>query len=172
MSDLICMDGDRTFETSNAVLALFADSVRIERRTNGWHVTWIDYYKTLVRRRWMTRGQDFYPVWSDIYPGGGTSTTAIAQLIRWNQHKPMLPLSSWKYWCGPKCRLGRDNGERIIEMLYAAEYPEVVDCVLCGNEIVDGLDWWSLYGVTGPCCGMSSGCKQVRTKAKKQETQP
>lgn len=142
---------------ANKALAAFA-SVQIERRPSGWWVTWTKSDGESVERRWMTRGgQDFYPVWSRIYPGGGTSSTALSQLIRWCAGKPVLPLATWQYWAGERVKL---LGPEVVEWLRAGGYPEVAKCVLCGNEIHGGMDWWNLHGDSGPCCGWMNGCRQ------------
>jgi hypothetical protein len=140
----------------NQVLSGFAKA-NIERRTNGIFVSW-DSNKGLVSRRWQCRGgQDFYPVWSRIFPGGGTSTTALSQLVRWIQNKPVLPISTWRYWAGEKVKL---LSQRFVDDLQNGGYPIHVKCVLCGNIIEGNLDWWHLGKVSGPCCGWTSGCRQ------------
>jgi len=142
-------------EMANRVLAYFSRA-NIERRKNGWYVSW-NGSGGKVTRRWQTRGQDFYPVWSHIYPGGGTSCTALSQLIRWCGDKPVLPIATWQYWAGEQVKL---LGSEAIAVLREAGYPETSKCVLCGIEITKSLDWWSLNGVTGPCCGWTTGCRQ------------
>lgn len=47
-----------------------------------------------------------------------------------------------------------------VEMLAAGGYPAEVNCVLCGFP-TEGLDWWHLGDVVGPCCGMRRGCEQT-----------
>lgn len=144
-------------EVANKVLADFSIA-SFERRENGWYVSWDGYGSNgKVSRRWQTRGQDFYPVWSSIYPGGGTSCTALSQLIRWCGGKPVLPLATWTYWSGERVKL---LSPAAVELLRAGGYPEVAKCVLCGAEIHGGMDWWSLNGDSGPCCGWKSGCRQ------------
>lgn len=144
-------------ELANQVLSSFVKA-RIEQRPGFPHfvVCWTSFGKE-VRKRWMTRGQDFYPVWKHDYPGGGTSSTALSQLIRWLQGKPVLPIESWRYWASETCKLLPRSA---VETLLAGGYPEFADCVLCHQRIEGGLDWWSLKGVSGPCCGRTSGCRQ------------
>jgi hypothetical protein len=147
---------------ANRVLDCFAEGTivcYVEGR--GVQVSWRRHGETLYRR-WATRGQDFYPIWYRQWGHGGTASTALAQLVRWVQGKPVLPLSTWRYWFGDKCRLARDRGDEGIKALIHAEYPDVARCVLCHEPITGGMDWWSLDGVTGPCCGMRSGCMQGR----------
>ena len=117
-----------------------------------------------VFRRWQCRhGQDFYPTWSRLWGHGGTACTALAQLIRWIQGRPVLPMSTWRYWAGEKCRLAREDGDELIARLTHANYPEHAHCVLCGREL-HGLDWWNLDGVSGPCCSWTNGCRQSPTQ--------
>jgi len=148
-------------DVANIVLASFFDG-RIERRKGGMYVCWTDRYNGDVAKRWQCRGQDFYPVWHHKYPGGGTSSTALSQLIRWVQGKPVLPISTWRMWASERCKLLPIEA---VHQLIVGGYPQSVDCVLCKNQIEGGLDWWSLDGVSGPCCGYTSGCRQrVLTK--------
>lgn len=114
-------------------------------------------------RRWLTRGGDFYPVWSHKWPYGGTSCTALSQLVRWIQGRPVLPLSTWRYWCGPRVQLARDRGDALIARLVHAQYPERAHCVLCGR-LLESFDWWSLNKVSGPACNYTEGCRQKPTE--------
>ena len=109
--------------------------------------------------QWVTRGNDFYPTWHGRRgPWGGTTSTAMSQLIYWCQGKAVLPLSSWQYWCGPTVLLGREKGDEIVTTLQDGGYPVAVTCVVCGKPPV-GMDWWSLNGVSGPCCRHADGCR-------------
>lgn len=140
------IDLDIRLKVANAALSTFSIA-QIERRKGGFYVTWTLGDKT-TSKRWMCRGQDFYPVWSHKYPGGGTSTTALAQLIRWCRNQPVLPISTWKHWASDNVKLVTQD---TIDMLLDGGYPSEVKCVRCGKPPV-GLDWWSLDGVSGPCC--------------------
>lgn len=141
-------------EIANEVLKDFS-CVQLEKLKGGMYVSW--NIKKPIRRRWQCRGQDFYPVWHNIYPGGGTSSMALAQLIRWCQDKPVLPLTSWRWWSGESVAL---VSKEAVDKLESACYPKVVKCVLCRNDIVGSMDWWSLNKVSGPCCSHLSGCRQ------------
>jgi hypothetical protein len=129
---------------------------RIEKRPGGWYVCWSNKYQGDVAKRWQCRGQDFYPVWSHKYPGGGTSSTALSQLIRWLGGKPVLPISTWRWWASERCQLLPMES---VETLFAGGYPEWSPCVLCGTR-PESIDWWSLNGVSGPCCSFTTGCRQ------------
>jgi hypothetical protein len=122
-------------------------------------VSWPAYQREGMRenKRWQTRGQDFYAIWHHKYPGGGTSMTALSQLVYWVLGKPVFPIATWRYWAMPTVNLVRAAD---VEQLLADGYPEHVDCVLCGDRIEGGMDWWSLDGVIGPCHTMRSGCRQ------------
>lgn len=146
--------------TANAVLATFNRS-QIEPRPGGFYVCWEGRGGPMAKR-WICRGgQDFYPMWSHQWPGGGTAITALSQLIRWLRGQPVLPIGTWHYWASEKLKL---LPKEAIEQLRDGGYPERADCVLCGNEINGQLDWWNLDGVSGPCCGWTSGCRQKPTK--------
>lgn len=136
-------------DVANEVLNSFSSAL-IEKRKNGIYIIF-RYRDELISRRWQCRGQDFYPVWKRKYPGGGTSCIALSQLIRWVQNKPVLPLSSWEYWSGDSCRLVPKES---VEILKSNKYPQEVKCVRCEKEIIKGIDWWNLNGVSGPCCYM------------------
>jgi hypothetical protein len=75
----------------------------------------------------------------------------------------VLPLSTWRYWFNDKCRLARDRGDEGIKALIHGGYPDEAICVLCNQPIAGGMDWWSLKGVTGPCCGWTTGCRQKQS---------
>lgn len=146
---------------ANRVLDCFAEGTILSHVPGqGVVVSWRRYDGELIFRRWATRGQDFYPIWNRHWGHGGTACTALAQLVRWIKGQPVLPLSTWRYWFGDKCQLARDRGDEGIRALIHAEYPDVALCVLCRQPITGGMDWWSLDGVTGPCCGWTTGCRQ------------
>ena len=161
------MTPDRSFlvPMANRVLDCFADGTivsYIERR--GVVVSWRPYNGgEIIYRRWQTRGQDFYPTWYKRWGHGGTACTALAQLVRWIQGKPVLPLSTWRYWFGEKCQLARDRGDEGIKALIHGGYPDAAICVLCNQPIAGGMDWWSLDNVSGPCCGWTTGCRQKKS---------
>jgi len=111
--------------------------------------------------QWVTRGNDFYPTW-DCGPWGGTTSTAMSQLIRWCQGKPVLPLGCFQYWCGEGIRLAGERGDELVAHLKASGYPAEVTCVVCGEK-PHGLDWWSRDGVSGPCCKHDGGCRYGKT---------
>ena len=86
-------------------------------------------------------------------PCGGTGFQAIAQVIRYIRDLSRLPLCTWEYWSGETVKLGSKSA---VDLIRAAGYddPAKTRCVLCGTNdyATRGLDWWSLDGVTGPCC--------------------
>lgn len=152
---------DAQLEVANRVLATFAPESRIARRHGRWYVFWKLGDGKETWRRWSTRGQDFYPVWSRRWPHGGTACTALSQLIRWLQGKPVLPISTWRYWGMPAINLVRGDA---VQTLLDGGYPEHADCVLCHQRIDGGIDWWHLGNVSGPCCGWTTGCRQQPVK--------
>jgi hypothetical protein len=155
---------DRGFRVpmANRVLDCFAEGTIVSYiEGRGVVVSWRSYNGgEIIYRRWQTRGQDFYPTWSNKWGHGGTACTALAQLVRWIQGKPVLPLSTWRYWFGDKCRLARDRADEGIKALIHGGYPDAAICVLCNQPISGGMDWWSLDNVSGPCCGWTTGCRQ------------
>lgn len=153
---VIAIDKEAKLKAANAVLAIIAHETRLELK--GKRVIVEFPYQGLIKRQWQTRGQDFYPVWYSKFGSGGTVTTALSQLVRWIQGKPVLPMGTWRYWTGPVVAMGRENGPSIIEILAQAGYPEQVNCVRCGEPVTAGLDWWSLNGVSGPAHGWKQGC--------------
>lgn len=152
-------------EVCNEVLKSFANETYLELSGTG-HVLvcWSTYRDVSYRKRWQTRGQDFYPVWHRRWAHGGTACTALAQLVRWVQGKPVLPISSWEYWAGERCKLLRSGPGpgKVIEILRLNGYPEQAHCVLCGIHLDRSFDWWSLNGVSGPCCDWTHGCRQKK----------
>lgn len=151
---------DTRIDAANEVLKSFAPGTSL-RLESGYVVVEWKNHRGPQSKRWMTRGQDFYPVWHQSWGHGGTASTALAQLVRWIQGKPVLPLATWQYWSGERCRLLRQgDSQTALQTLLDAGYPDKAACVLCGDTITGEMDWWSLNGVTGPCCGMRSGCEQ------------
>lgn len=141
---------------ANQVLARFAPGTRLLVPARHIRVAWFRGGEE-ISRRWMTRGQDFYPVWHRQWAHGGTASTALSQLVRWCQGKPVLSIRSWRYWASERCRLL--DGET-VDLLEHGGYPSECSCVLCHRTITGSLDWWSLDGISGPCCGWYSGCRQ------------
>lgn len=156
---------DERIKTANAVLRSFALDTKLRLCPTGYVlVEWSDS-RGAFSRRWMTRGQDWYPVWHHKWGQGGTATIALSQLVRWVQGKPVMGISTWRHWAHPNCNLLRragDGGQQTIERLLAGGYPSEVPCVLCGDTAHIG-DWWSLNKVSGPCCSMRAGCRQSKT---------
>jgi len=150
---------------ANKVLFSFSIST-IERRKGGFWICW-ELGGNKTEKRWLCRGQDFYPVWSNKWPNGGTACTALSQLIRWLRGQPALPIASWRYWTSERCKLLKPEAVDILEL---AGYPTLVPCVLCGRMIGwassedTGLDWWHLNKVSGPCCRYTKGCRQKPKK--------
>ena len=148
-------------ETANAVLDCFAQGTSISIRPKvGVVVSWSQSNGKQFSKRWMTRGQDFYPVWSQKWGHGGTACTALSQLVRWVKEQPVLPLGTWQYWTNPKCYLARARGPELVKLLEDGGYPTEAICVLCKKPIDGGMDWWSQKKVSGPCCGWTTGCRQ------------
>jgi hypothetical protein len=141
---------------ANKMLSTFAQA-KIERRLTGWVVVWQSVSGEVSKRWQVSKGQSFYPIWKDKYPGGGTSQIALSQLIRWLQDKPVLPISTWKMWASKNYGLIKDSD---IDILLNAGYPQKASCVLCGQQLNRGFDWWCLDSVSGPCCPHYCGCKQ------------
>ncbi len=149
-------------DPANAALAGFAKDTMIDVDGGRVFVRFSHRGKS-VRKQWMTRGQDFYPVWHRSWAHGGTATTALAQLVRWIQGRPVLPMRSWQHWMSETVLLGRERGPQILASLRNAGYPESAPCVLCGRDVASSsFDWWSLDGVSGPCCHYNdeAGCRQ------------
>ncbi|MGB0911052.1 MAG: hypothetical protein ACPGYT_11880 [Nitrospirales bacterium] len=139
-------------EAANKVLASFAKA-QLESRRGGVYVL----FSNKARRWQCVRGNDHFAVWHRIYPGGGTSMTALSQLVRWIQGKPVFPLATWQYWASDSVKLGNPDNCCVLEK---AGYPVVAPCVLCGEKLLKRYDWWSLDGVSGPCCWYDAGCRQ------------
>lgn len=153
----VCKD-DRIV-AANAMLACFAPDTTLRLESGYVVVEWTDR-RGKQSRRWLTRGQDWYPVWFRHWPHGGTATVALSQLVRFVQGKPVMGFATWRYWAGEGVALIRHGDlEAALATLKAAGYPEEPKCVLCGQTGSIG-DWWSLSGVSGPCCGMRRGCHQ------------
>ncbi|HEY3265532.1 MAG TPA: hypothetical protein VGM37_01300 [Armatimonadota bacterium] len=78
---------------------------------------------------------------------GGTHTQALVQLVHWLRGEPRMTLRWWRWqW------RGEGKAANLLAALEASEYAagDATHCVLCGSPKVG--DWWSLDGVSGPCC--------------------
>lgn len=150
---------------ANRVLQYFAPETTIQHKKHGLYINWNSSYLGKVSKKWMTKGQDFYPPWNNIWPHGGTACIALSQLIRWIQNKPVFPLSTWHYWTTDTIALLSVDA---VKVLQDAKYPEKIDCVLCHTPIESAMDWYSCNGITGP---MHAGKKKC-IKAENDEKQP
>lgn len=153
----------RRIVVANAALQCFAADTEIVEGSRGLAVRWQQWRGGTIERRWLVSGgQSFYPVWHHKWAHGGTACTALANLVRWIQGRPVLPLSTWRYWASQKIHLMRDRGGECLQILEAGEYPQHAECVLCGVGL-ESFDWWHLNGVSGPCCRYTEGCRQKVT---------
>lgn len=152
------------FATANYVLSVFASDTEIAHASGHVVVAWGHSRGRHRLKRWMCRGQDFYPVWYRQWPHGGTACTALSQLCRWVKDRPVLPLATWQYWGSAACRLFRDRNEDVIRALKDGGYPTVAKCVLCSRDLTQSLDWWHLDKTSGPCCRHTEGCRQATPK--------
>ena len=137
-------------EQATAILRTFAPRAAIERRRGGIYVTW-KHYRTgeVTARRWSTRGHSHYPPWSDIWPHGGTSLTALHMLVRWVRGLSVYGFATWRYWAS--AAVGLANA-RTFAALEAAGWPLTATCVLCGGDHPG--DWTNRNG-GGPCCSLA-----------------
>lgn len=148
-------------EQVNQVLETFYPSAKILLDSrNHLLLQWLTTSGSTSLRYWVTRGNDHYPVWHHRAPWGGTCSVAISQLIRWCQGKPVFGMDTWLWWANDRVALA---DERTIAVLREIGWPEKPICVLCERPCA-GLDWWSLDGVSGPCCAYwnLSGCRQQK----------
>ena len=148
---------------ANRVLKEFAHETQLSKSPSGHVLVHWSWGRGVISRRWMCKNQDWYPVWQNKWPYGGTSTLALSQLVRWVQDKAVVPISSWIYW--KKIGLFRHSNEECIKILLDNGYPEAVSCVLCGANLTSAIDWWSLGKVKGPCCPMNKDCKSIQRAA-------
>jgi hypothetical protein len=83
---------------------------------------------------------------------GGTQALGIGQLARWIRGLSRVPAYTFWGWFGSKT----------ADLLNASSYPnpDATKCVRCGKRAPG--DWWSLDGVTGPCC--ARGCGPIAAK--------
>jgi hypothetical protein len=106
-------------------------------------------------RRWKACSSgSFYPVWRAPYHGG-TFEVCLAQLARYVNGKPHLPMGWWKRAVAVGC------DDKVLAAATAAGWPESFPCVHCGKELTTGYDWWSLNGIEGICC-WGGECRKKR----------
>ena len=138
---------------ANLVADTFVPGVIFYEGEHGLRMSW-DNRRQPVRFDYaaMLRSDGSWPKYGYRQrPTGGTGFQGMAQLIRYIRDLPRLPMATWEYWAGKSVQLGT---ERTLEILRGSDYgnPEKTKCVLCGTLDFKGLDWWSLDGITGPCC--------------------
>lgn len=141
---------------ANAALQCFVPDTRMEIRSGRVFIVWTDYLGKTTSRMWMCRGGDFYPVWSHKWAHGGTCTTALSQLVRFVRGLPVLPLSTWAYWCGEQVGLaawrGKDKQTELLAILKAGGYPQQATCIMCGKSPIGRFDWYRRGNKSGPGC--------------------
>ena len=150
----------------NAALAVFAPDTTVRRGTNGWIIEWDDYCGKTISRRWATKsGGSFYPAWHRHWAHGGTCCMALSQLMRWLQDRPVFGITTWEHWVSPSIGLSGGNPS-LLQILRDGGYPANQFCVLCGKIIdpkKDGLDWWHLNKISGPCCTNTTCQREARS---------
>lgn len=91
--------------------------------------------------------------------------TALAQLLRWLQGRPVLPIATWRYWASDDVGLLDAN---TVDTLEAAGYPKNHCCVLCGEDLTNkNFGWWNLSGTEGTCCYPNQGCRQIPSQSRR-----
>lgn len=141
-------------ETANKALGTFAPAVRLYDGARELRMCW-DARVQPPKRDFAARlrSDGSWPLYGYRQrPCGGTGMQAIAQLIRYVRDLSRLPIDTWEYWGGHSVQLCTAE---TVDILRGGGYadPKKTACVLCGKgTFKGGLDWWSLDGVTGPCC--------------------
>lgn len=145
-------------QIANKALAFFSKNVSILPNGKVRFPVYPYGENDFLEKQWVpiSRGS-FYPKWHRKFTHGGTVTTALCQLVRFVNEQPVLPLSSWEYWCGNSVALAGERGQELINILRHV-WPDA-KCVLCG-EAMTGVDWWTDKKRDGPCCSWSAGCRQ------------
>lgn len=154
---------DARLATANAACQLFIPETRLQARKGRVWCLWTDWRGKESAAPWATRGNDFYPVWHRRWGHGGTCCTALSQLVRFVQGRPVLPLSTWGYWCSDEVALARhrgaDHAAVLLRTLADGGYPEFATCVLCGKSPIGRFDWFNNGKVSGPGCWYTAECK-------------
>jgi len=151
---------ERRIQVCNLALKHFLPDLKgiSLRYHRGMRVAWATKDLTLREEKmWVTRGNDFFPLWHRQLGCGGTACHALASLVFWCRGQPTLSVSTWRCWAGARYGL---CSEVVADILEAGGFPKVAKCVLCGIELLKGHDWWSLDEVKGPCCHGHEGCRQ------------
>lgn len=138
---------------ANQAVATFIPGVSFYEGERGLRMSW-DNCRQPPRHDFpcTLRGDGSWPKYGyNQRPSGGTGYQAMAQLIRYIRDLSRLPIATWEYWNGKSVKLCTLS---TLEILSASDYgnPGKTRCVLCGLFPMKSIDWWSLDGVTGPCC--------------------
>lgn len=139
---------EKKLKAANETLEIFAPGSKLLWIPGrGLHLEWKRGENTICRRYQLLNRSSHYPIWHKKWPHGGTACLALFQLVRWLQDKPCLSIRQWRYWAGNPVRLG---DHRMVDILLAAGYPEAVECVFCGRQIVGQFDWFNDGSLSGP----------------------
>ena len=143
-------------DNANRVLDAMEKGVRLER-VNGrlWVVTKYGRKAAVLNGNGDALGCRYGALGM-----GGTQALATGQIVRWVRGLTRLPLRSWRYWTSERVALCSPDVVPLLESL-DYERPECCRCVLCGRFPTNGLDWWCLGRVIGPCCSLG-GCRYTR----------
>lgn len=157
----VAVDLEAKISVANQVLEAFAPETSISRGKNGFYVSWKTWRDKQVKKRFSRQsGSCFYPVWHRDWGHGGTACVALTQLVRWLQGQPVLPLATWRYWCGDTVKLiKKQDPETILTLLERNGYPSEAACIFCGQK-PRRWDWYLTGQLEGVGCYPGTGCKQ------------
>lgn len=146
----------------NAVLALFdtgserSRGLRLELRETRTPLYLVSKHHAMAVRIRRDGNWLLGPTWRVGI--GGTEVQAITQLVHVLRGEPRHGRAYW----GSCAQHGLGERTPLLDALEAAGVFDdaATRCVLCGHA--SPTDWWSLDGVTGPCC-RGGRCRTDRT---------
>lgn len=153
------MKPDR-LEVANKACGFFIPDTTLHLDKGRVFVSWTSGRGKIYQRMWQSRNGSFYPTWSSKWGHGGTSMTALAQLVFFARDLNCLPISTWEYWCSPTVLLcpKEENKNGLLACLRGGGYPLVATCIFCGKSPIGRFDWYSGKGYHGGT-GCLPGCE-------------
>lgn len=144
----------------------YLKEIKLEFR-EGYYFVWELQDGRQRSKKWITKKGSFYPSCTDSIPLGGTMTQAISQLVRYCQGRAVLPLSTWCYWGSDSIKLWQDPTARdkAISLLEESDYPKSPICIFCGNEILNGFDWYYLPPKMEGCGHWGKSCQKQQASS-------
>lgn len=107
----------------------------------------ISWGSGIWRKQWVSVSPgSFYPRFKSAPYQGGTWCVCVAQLVRFVQGKPHLPMGWWRQAVNVGCEPG------VLAAAASVGWPAGFPCIHCGKFLQSGYDWWCVGKLEGVSC--------------------